>query len=73
VKPDQLRALRSAYRTFFKSEHGQYFIAELDRLINELHIQAENDPEHSRDLVQNAKGVRLVGAHVISVTNEGKK
>lgn len=69
-----LERKRSAYREFFqKSEGGQSFVAELERLIVSNHEKAEQDPALSRDYVQRAAGIREILTHIKSVTTEVKK
>lgn len=65
--------LTDNYRQFFlKTDAGKYFTEELDRLIGESHTKAENNPELSRDCVQNAKGLRLIQDHIRSVVTKKK-
>jgi len=66
--------LKVPYQNFFiKSEEGRAFVAELDRLIESMHERAENNADASRDFTQQAKGVRQVKEHILSVTTEIKK
>lgn len=66
--------LKHAYANFFqKTEAGQYYMAELNRQIEDCHREAENKPELSRDHVQRAKGVRLGIDHINSVIGGVKK
>lgn len=66
--------LAKAYEQFFvKSEAGGHFMAELNRLLDSNHTDAENTPELSRDFVQRAKGVREIVQHIESVMTEVKK
>lgn len=66
--------LAKAYEQFFvKSEAGGHFMAEVNRLLNNNHTEAENKPELSRDFVQRAKGVRDVTNHISDVMTPMKK
>lgn len=63
----------AAYKQFFGSPAGAEFLAELNRLIQAEHEQAEDKPELARDHTQRAKGVRSVLQHIQIVTTEVKK
>lgn len=66
--------LAKEYKAFFvESEAGRNYIAELERLINDAHKDAEDTPELARDYVQRAKGTRDALNHIIAVGTEIKK
>lgn len=66
--------LQTEYQNFFvKSEAGQEFVKELNRLIEANHIKAENDGKASEYFTQQAKGIRQVLEHIQSVTTVIKK
>lgn len=66
--------LRNGYQAFFmKHEAGSHFMAKLYEMIDNDHRKAETDPEHARDLVQRAKGIREVIEHITSLTAERKQ
>lgn len=71
MKPEQLR---NAYKEFFrKSEAGQYFLAELTRLHEHFHAEAEKDPESAVANTQRAAGIRSVLNHIRDIVTEVKK
>lgn len=66
--------LAKAYEHFFvKSEAGNHFMAEINRLLDDNHKEAENKPELARDCMQRAKGIRDLANHIQSVMTEVKK
>jgi len=53
--------ISKAYEQFFyKTEAGSDFLLSISQLIEEAHANGEREPEHSRDFMQNARGVRSV-------------
>lgn len=56
----EFKTLNEAYKTFFDSESGKYFIEQIEGLIDFNHKSAELKPENSRDHTQRAKGNREV-------------
>lgn len=56
------------YDFFMDSEAGQAFINDLHNIINRQHEDAEDAPETARDAISRAKGVRLVIAHINSIS-----
>ena len=66
--------MSNPYRSFF-IEHpkGKEFMQALDELIASKHRDAENDPDHARDHVQRAKGVREVTSLINSLSAEESK
>lgn len=65
--------LRKPYRDFYvESAAGQHARAELDRLIDLRHKDAEDNPDHARDYMQQAKGIRLVIQHIDSIVAKTK-
>jgi hypothetical protein len=68
------KELSNAYAGFFhKHDAGKYFVAQMQGLLEDNHRQAEDRPESARDLVNQAKGVRLILEHIESVSNLSKK
>jgi hypothetical protein len=66
--------LARAYHAFFvKSEAGQYYVDQINLAIKTAHEAAEDEPEHSRDFAQRAKGLRTALDHITSVGTEVKK
>lgn len=65
--------LTRAYENFFlKSEAGKWFMKTMTDTINANYTKAENTPELARDMVQRAKGIREVEAHLFSVLGGSK-
>jgi len=53
--------ISKAYEQFFyKTEAGSDFLLSIEQLIEQAHTKGEESPEHSRDYMQNARGVRSV-------------
>lgn len=69
----KLEDLRAAYKQFFNTEAGKHLFNKLDEIISQLHKQAEDNAEVSRDLVQQSKGIRTIQNHIVSVINSSKK
>lgn len=70
MNPDEQKR---AYQAFFlNNEAGRELYKHLHELIEREHRDAENDPDHARDFVQRAAGVRGIISHIQSVTAEGK-
>jgi hypothetical protein len=68
TKVEVPKDLNIAYQNFFlKSDAGKYFVAELDRQLNDHHMKSEDEPELSRDHSQRAKGLRGMEQHISSV------
>ena len=62
------------YQDFFRdSEAGQQVLKDLELLINANHLKAEDDPDHSRDHMQRAKGNREALNKINSLLVEVKK
>ncbi len=60
-------------QNFFIKGEGKEFVQKIEDLINENHRQAELDPDHSRDFVQRAAGVRDVLNLIKTGVTEVKK
>lgn len=66
--------MNKQYREFFKeSEYGVKFVERLNEQISAQHMKAEDDPDHSRDYTQRAKGVREVLDLINSLCAGSKK
>lgn len=60
------------YKQFFESPAGIEFLTTVTGMIDTNHEKAENDPEHSRDHMQRAKGNREVLNVIKSILAIGK-
>lgn len=49
-----------AYKTFFESPAGLELLTTITKMIDDNHQKAEDNPDHSRDFMQRAKGNREV-------------
>lgn len=61
------------YKEFFDSPDGVKLLQALDILIDQNHIQAEDQPELSRDCMQRAKGNREAISLIKSYCTDIKK
>jgi hypothetical protein len=61
------------YKEFFESVPGQQAIEKLENLITANYRKAENDPDHSRDYFQQAKGNREAINLIKGLTMEASK
>lgn len=68
----KLEDLRAAYKQFFDTEAGKHLFNKLNEMITQLHKQAEDNAEVSRDLVQQSKGIRTIQNHIVSVINSSR-
>ncbi len=67
------KELQEAYKGFFDTDKGRLFIAQVEKMIDINHRNAEEDPDHTRDHFQRAKGNRQVLEHIRIVLGGVKK
>lgn len=67
------KELQEAYKTFFESDKGKLLIKQIEKMIELNHRNAEEDPDHTRDHFQRAKGNRQVLDHIRIVLTGVKK